>query len=302
MEAPWQVLATPVQELTVGDVAPAFRAQSLPPLKPVDVLAWPSPANGWTIELRAKTESIPSRHGVVVEVDAAACHALAGAAAAGAPGAAPRPSGPSVKVHFETVPDGAYVLLGSQPLTAAESKALLTPFDSLVPMDTVDIKFRKRGYQDAVLPQARLTSNAVFRARLQPVPGFQERTVEVAAIGPEWTASGIKVKKGNQVRVAASGTWACGSGGESVDADGYPNDAKYYKYYLDPAKCPRLLKSVNYGQLLACVLPGGEPVAIGKQGDLPVKADGEIAFAVNETAAAKHDNRGKLSVRVTVEP
>lgn len=296
MDAPWEVFATPLQELTAGDAAPAFRAQSLPPLKPVDVLAWPAPGNGWTLEMRAKADQIPSRHGLVVEVDAAACHALGGA------GAPAHPLGPPVKVHFETVPDGAYVLLGSRPLTAADSKPLLTPFECLVPVDTVDIRFRKRGCQDAMLLQANLTSNAIFRARLQPVPGFVERTVEVSAIGLEWVASGIKVKKGNQVRIAASGTWACGSGGEAVDADGYPNNDKFYKYYLDPARCPRLLKSANYGALLASVLPGGEAVAVGKQGDLPVAADGEIAFGINETAAFKHDNHGKLSVRVTVEP
>lgn len=300
MGQPWSATATPLQELIPGEPAPAFRAQSAPPLKPVDVLNWPSARNNWTIELRTKTETLPSQHGVVIEVDASAARALAGnSPIAGTPA---RAAGPPAKVGFDTQPAGAAVIVDGRPLLTDDRKPLLTPCITVLPSGPTDLRFRKRGYQDLVMKQALVASNIVFRTRLVEIPGYEERTVVIAATGPEWTATGVHVKKGNQVRIAATGQWSCAAGGELVDADGYPNNDRFFRYYLNPAMSPRLFKLGNYGQLLARIQPGGEPEAVGKEGAFSAAADGEIQLTINEPVAARRDNHGQLTVRVTVDP
>ena len=92
MGNPWKVQLTPLQELTPGNTTPAFRIQSAPPAKPMDVATWPTAHNEWTLELRAQANKTPSRHAVVLEVDASACKPLpaktpAPAAATNAPAA-----------------------------------------------------------------------------------------------------------------------------------------------------------------------------------------------------------------------
>ena len=316
MGNPWQVLATPLHELAAGATTPVFRVLPLPPFKPVEVLAWPSPRNRWTLELRTKTETIPSRHGVVLETDVSACRSSAGASKtpASSTGGTPttgtnRPADPPraslalpVKVRFESAPDGAYVIAGTQPLVAAENKPLLTPFETLLPTVPVDIRYRKRGYRDAVLPQTTPSLNAIYRVQLQALPGFADVNLSVPAAGSDWTLSGVRVKKGAVVRIAATGEWSCGAGREPVDADGYPKNDAFNKYYQDPAQNPRLLWSANYGQLIARILPGGEIVAVGKQGALTASAEGEVALAINESPLGRRDNQGKLNVRITADP
>ena len=95
MGNPWQVRATPYQELVPGNAAaPAFRIRSVPPFKPLDVASWPDARNTWMIELRAKADKIPSRHAVIVETDADVCKPL--------PGGSPAPvaaTGPVTPAH-----------------------------------------------------------------------------------------------------------------------------------------------------------------------------------------------------------
>lgn len=303
----WRIHATPFQELTPRDQPPPFRAESLPPLRPADVLEWPSAKNNWTIELRARADSVPSRHGIVIETEAGACKPIAGAPSlTGAPAPATAgtlaPTGTPVNVRFESVPAGAYVLLNGRPLTAEENKSLLTPFDCLVPAGVADVRFRKRGYQDFLAGPTLLRPDLAVRVKLVDKVGYGERTLTVSAVGPEWTPSGIKVRKGQHVYVAARGTWSCTTDGEAVDADGYPNDNRYFKYYTDPKQNPRLCKDANYGALIARVLPSGDPVNAGKQSEFQAQTDGEIAFSINEAVQAQGDNRGQLTVRVFVDP
>lgn len=73
--APWQAAVTPLREFTPpGDgVAPAMRIRAVAGRRPLDVLEWPGRRNGWKIELRVRPP-VPglSRHGGVLEIDAAA--------------------------------------------------------------------------------------------------------------------------------------------------------------------------------------------------------------------------------------
>lgn len=298
MGNPWEAQATPYQELAPGNSAPAFRIQSVPPFKPLEVASWPSARNDWTIELRAKTSKIPSRHAVILETDAAACKQIPGGAPAPVAAAA---SAPTIKARFESQPDGAVVLLNNQPLLE-QNKPLMTPFDHALPTNAVDIIFRKRGYKDAVLLQVHPSSNTPFHVTLEEAPGFADTSIPVSATAAaDWTPTGVTVKKGNQVRIAASGTWSCGAGGEMVDADGYPNNDVYFKYYVDPLQNPRIFQKANYGQLIARVLPNGEIAAVGRQGAFLAPSDGEVALAINEPANARTDNHGKVSARILVD-
>ncbi len=316
MGNPWQVQATPYQELVPGNSTPAFRIQSVPPLRPLDVALWPEARNTWTIDLRAKADKIPSQHAIILEVDAAACKPLSGGAptppsptAAAAPStpalraAAYTPPAATLKVRLESQPEGAWILVNNQPLTEL-NKPLTTPCDyTFASANPVDITFRKRGYKDAVLRQSVPASDKLFHVTLTEAIGFADVTVPVsAAASTAWTPTGVQVKKGHQIRIVAPGTWSCGSDGEMVDADGYPNNEAYGKYYMDPLQNPRLSTKANYGQLLARILPDGEIVALGKQGVFTASTDGEIALAINEALNARRDNRGTLKARILTNP
>ena len=72
--APWQAAVTPHRTLSLpGGVLPAMRIRALPDRRPVDVVDWPSPRNRWMLEIRVRPPHAgASRHGVIVEIDAAA--------------------------------------------------------------------------------------------------------------------------------------------------------------------------------------------------------------------------------------
>ena len=320
---PWQAQATPYQELAPGNATPAFRIQSLPPFKPLDVAVWPNARNNWTIDLRAKAVKIPSRHAVVIETDAAVCKPLAGGkpdptaptTPAGGPAAGPAaspstsPADPAhgsptsmIKVRFESQPVGATVLINNQPL-AEHGSPLLTPFDYAMTPNAVDLIFRKHGFKDAVLRQSLPLANKPFHVTLVEAPMPVDVTVPIPANATtDWTPTGVHVRKGSQVRIAASGSWSCASGGEMVDADGYPNNDTYFKYYIDPLQNPRISSRANYGQLLARVLPDGEITSIGKQGSFVASADGDLVLAINEQVNARKDNRGTVKAHIMMDP
>ncbi|MFZ4397476.1 MAG: hypothetical protein ACOYOU_17830 [Kiritimatiellia bacterium] len=316
MGGAWQVQVTPYQELVPGNATPAFRIQSLPPAKTLEVAAWPDARNNWTMDLRAKSDKVPSRHAVILETDAAACKPLAGGTAT-APVISPAPSATAAsspaspahsphvataRVHFESQPDGASVLVDNQQLME-QSQPLLTPCDYTMPVTAADITFRKRGYKDAVLKQVLPMANKPFRATLEEIIGNTDVTVPVAANNnTEWAPTGARVRKGNQVRFTASGMWSCGSGGEMVDANGYPNDDTYFAYYQDPMRNPRLSPRANYGQLVARILPDNEIIPIGKQTAFRATSEGEIIVGINESLHARKDNRGTIKVRIMVDP
>jgi hypothetical protein len=291
---PWTVQVTPYQEFVAPATAPLFRIQSQNKLKPVDIMTWPSARNNWTIEMRAQAAVIPSFHGIVIETDASACRGLVG-------GAGPADlSVQKVNTHFDSTPPGAYILINGKPLVADNEKSLLTPFEALVPDENMDITFRKTGFQDQVMKQQKPTQNATFRATLPPLAGFVEKTIVVSAANPEWFSTTLKVKKGDRVQVSASGSWTIGAVGESCDAEGYPNNDKFLKYYSDASA--RITKSANFGQLVARILPGGEAVAVGKQTSFTADADGALALCINAATSSRRDNKGQVSTRITVEP
>jgi len=121
---------------------------------------------------------------------------------------------------------------------------------------------------------------------------------------PSWRGGGVRVRKGDEVEITAAGTWSCGSGGESVDANGYPRSVRFAAYYANPDRNRRQLPAANFGALLMRVGPAGGPVmAIGTRFAGTMAADGELQFDINEedTTEARGDNRGNLDVRILVK-
>ncbi|MGI6496652.1 MAG: hypothetical protein ACOX5G_11330 [Kiritimatiellia bacterium] len=288
----------PVHELVVGDTLPVFRAVPEGD-RPVDVVAWPSPRNGWTLELRARPGPDPARplrFRLDVADGTAHLRPLDGAEAAD-----PAEAAPAIPVRFESDPPGATVLLDGA-LLSERGRALRTPFDASIPPDEIrEVRFRKRGCLDSayrgVTPRP-----GTFRATLRPDPAHIDRTLSIRANRPGWQTSRIPLKKGETVILSATGAWQCG-GDTPVDALGYPNDDRFFAFYLDPKAYPRIVPAENFGCLLARIGPDGEIVPFRSlRIPFTADADGILVFAPNEAPETRRDNRGTLDVRVTSAP
>lgn len=243
---PFSVKLTPAREFVPVDPSPAFRVMSLPPLTSVDVVSWPTAANGWTLELRVRpTRGGTSRqHGFVLEVDATAkaTRPLPGQTASASTPPAVAPSITPIK-NANTTPAGP-----SQPSTT--------------------------------LPK-------IFH---------------VSACESSWLRTGIQVRKGAHIQTTIIGTWSCGPGGELVDAAGYPNNDRFFRYYMDQQLNPRVSLDANYGALIARIQPEGTYHSIGKQTSFTVDKTGELTLDINEDPSARRDNKGTLEVRIIVTP
>jgi hypothetical protein len=245
-----------------------------------------------------------SKHAFVLDVGAetAATRLLDGAEEAGT-NAVGRTAGATntVTVRFESEPPGAVVTVNGAVLGSGGRPAV-TPFEYRVPAENAEVRFRKYGFVDAVYPRVFPKEGGVLRAKLAADPEFvsQRFTVQSGARG--WQNTPVRVRKGQAVRLSASGTWACGADGEEVDAGGYPNNANYFKYYLDPQRFPRVVAGANYGVLLMRIVPSGEARAAGRSVSFTADADGTLALDINEGPAARHDNKGSLAVEIQVGP
>ena len=127
----------------------------------------------------------------------------------------------------------------------------------------------------------------------------EETTVRVSSTR-SWRSSGVDVRQGDDIAVAASGTWSCGSRREHVSANGYPNDRRYADYYADPRRFPRQTIAGNYGALLMRIGPAGGPIIpVGVAFKGKMQASGRLYFDINEGHGQqfRRDNAGTLEVR-----
>ena len=317
---PYAIEWAPLNELVVTDRKPVLRA--VPENgRAVDVTEWPSAGNGWRMEVRVRPDSkgrplkflLEAGEGTAdlraVASDEAGEGAPpgegAGPAASASQSATPSdsaPSGAKVKVRFESDPEGAMVVIDGRPLSSG-GRALLTPFDAAIPPSAIgELRFRKRGFNDAIYRDVTPKGGATLRGRLAADPKFTDKRVSVRASSSSWQASGIKVRKGQKVSLEANGKWQCG-GEMSADALGYPNDDQCFAYYLDPRKYPRTLVAENFGCMLVKVAPDGAPHAIHSlHSTFVADADGTLSFEVNEAIPARRDNRGSITMRIQIAP
>lgn len=263
----------------------------------VDLLEWPSAANGFKLTIRAPaTERYPSLHGFDLEV------ALPGSP--GAPFGNIRPSQTSDKpakphvIALITSPEGAIVYLNGSIYPRVR-----TPCRLPVPPDTRSLALALPGYAPFIMTNTTFSNGQTIRWNFAPDPRIQRATFPASANATSWHDTGITINAGDSVGISANGQWTCGAGKEPCDASGYPNNQSFYRYYMDSTSAPRLTASANYGALV---------MRIGEKGRIqPVPSmrfsavdSGKLFLSINEaqTDNLRSDNTGTLMVSAVVIP
>lgn len=109
----------------------------------------------------------------------------------------------------------------------------------------------------------------------------------------QWQSVGIKVERGDLVRLTASGQWQYSpfvglhgpeGGGKPVTVDTYPISSR---------------PGVNGGVLLGRIGESGAPFVVGRGTSLLAEADGLLFLRINDDLLG--DNKGALTVNVIVE-
>jgi hypothetical protein len=118
----------------------------------------------------------------------------------------------------------------------------------------------------------------------------------------KWRNSGIDVSPGEVVMIEVEGHWSCGSKGELVGPDGYPNDQQFFHYYIRSDLAPRPYKKFNYGALLLRIGSADAVVAVSKDFKARIRSSGSLHFGINEEESAHGDNSGALTVTIRKGP
>jgi hypothetical protein len=284
-----------------------FRVMSIPGNEPVEVIGWPRKANKWVLQVRVKPGAeVPSRHGIELQVSASSARLLQPVATVSASEGVETTGNGSVadgvKINISTEPPGAFVYV-DKVLYREQTKIPQTPCTIVIAPGVHEILVKKPGYLDGVISGFQAKEGAQVTWTFLRDPAYVEKTVKVDAIR-SWQTSGVEVKKGDSITLEVSGTWSCGSGKEKVGPEGYPNDEKYFKYYLDPKSSPRQVTEANYGALLMRIGKTGQVRAVSQNMKLKADADGAIFFDINEAddGKARRDNTGALNVKIIKVP
>lgn len=283
-----------------------FRVMSIPGNEPVEILGWPRRANKWVLQVRVKPGAeVPSKHAMELQVSASSARLLQPIATASSPEAVDAgivPVADGVKIRISTEPAGAFVYV-NKVLYREASTIPKTPCTIVVAQGTHDILLKKPGYIDGVITKFQAKDGAHVTWTFVPDPAYVDKVIKVDALR-SWQTSGVEVKKMDSITLEVSGSWSCGSGKEKVGPEGYPNDEKYFKYYLDPKSSPRQIAEANYGALLMRIGKTGQIRVIGQNTKLKADVDGVIFFDINEAddVKARRDNTGTLNVRIIKVP
>lgn len=114
------------------------------------------------------------------------------------------------------------------------------------------------------------------------------KVITVDSHSATWTSSGVQVKRGDVIKVEASGT--IDHGRPKCGPDGNPDIAPYGDAVMPTAR---------YGALIAKV-GASEPFLIGSNYQTTASLSGEMQFLINDTPGAYYDNSGYFQVRITV--
>lgn len=273
-ETRWTYAAS--RALEAGDYA--FRLRRLDTNAIVDVVDWPSPANNGTLTVRThRSDTVPSPTAFELQCS----------------------MGKGIVVPVKTEPEGASVFVDGAPYQV-DGRDARTPFSLMLPPGTYAIRISLAGYQDAEAKTFEVKDGRQIQVALQPIKDLPGKVVHVDPLKP-WADSGIVLKKGDRVRLAITGQWACGSKGEMVGPGGYPNKVGFGHYYLDPKASPRQVEGKPYGALLARI--GEGPIAVvGEMPGFIASTGGMLKFDINDAVdpVARRDNKGALDVKVIV--
>lgn len=278
-----------------------FRLKRIPGTGTVEVVEWPDSKNKWALVVRTPHPlEAPSEYGFELEAGLpgnAISEVLFAAERADSGGT----NGPPVKIAMSTRPAGALIHVDGG-LYKDDNGAIKTPCIIELSPGKHTICFSMYGYLDKVFKDYELKADQKISWVFQKDPTITTKVLSVAARS-SWSSTGIEIKKGTQVTVLAEGTWKCGSKKEDCDPNGYPNDERFYHYYLTEGASLRQVKTSNYGALLMKIGKDGAPAPVGKKLSLVAKKEGILFLDINEAADkdARQDNSGQLKVSISVK-
>jgi len=268
------------QDIAVQPGTYAWRLKRLEEAETVDVVEWPTLQNDGRLVIRTRMpKQVPAKVAFQIEYSTAQV----------------------VDLRIESDPPEARVFVNGEPYRE-QLRDVRTPCTIHLPPGTYALRLSLEGYQDAEAKAFRLHTNTSIRVRLSPIenaPG-PEVTVDPQR---SWAPTGIQVNRGDRVRLAISGQWACGKKGEMVGPEGYdPSQTQFSHYYLNPREGPKQFDGAPYGALLVRI-GEGPSFALGRTRSFVADRSGPLLFDVNEVAdpSWRRDNRGALRIKVFVQ-
>lgn len=294
--SPIQIKINPFKAIQKNSAAVAVRALSVVGRQTPEIMTWPSPSNGWNIELRCRPAfNNPAPFGLKLEVSAAgASFGIAKSAAESGPASAPVRNEPQVGVSVFSTPPGASVVIDGVELKSSAGKPLVTPCDIRIYQSGSDVVLRKRGYLDANLGKIVPKAGDEIKASLTPSPTFVDKQIQIKALiagGP----TGIRLRQGQTVHIKADGKWACGKGGEMTGPEGYGRNFPQY------SRAPRITMAAPYGALIMRIGGTGKWTPVGKLLSFEASESGILQFDINEDNTARRDNKGSMNIRIMAE-
>jgi hypothetical protein len=251
--------------------------------------------------LRARPSGeVPSMHAVEIDASFPGASQLPLVAGASEPGGQPGATNrPLVKIEIRTDPPGALVYV-DHVLYTEKTKTPKTPCAVSVAEGKHAIRLKQQDYLDGVFDNLDCREGQVLTWAFRKDTSVQDTVVKVSAI-TGWKASGVKVAAGDPLTISVSGTWSCGSRGEKVDAGGYPVDKRFFFYYMETSRSPRITPDAPYGALLMRIgPPGSEIIPVTGAMRMTARTSGALYFNINEAedSEVRRDNIGVLQVRV----
>lgn len=278
-----------------------FRLKRINGTNGVDVVEWPKRENGFHLVVRAKSTGLfPSYHAFDLQVSLPGgdlSKVVRGATLEGSTFVNKPP--PSVVLTIITIPEGASVYVDR-----ILQKQVNTPCRIPISKGNHSLGLALPGYEPLSVTNYSFTTNRTLRWTFQPDPRIQKKSITVSANAASWTPADITVNKGDTVIIRADGQWSCAPGKEPCDATGYPNNAAFYRYYMDSASYPRRTATAGYGALVMRIGNDAKLQPVNKSLRLVAPETGPLFFDVNEGDEGKHrtDNTGAIVVNLTIMP
>lgn len=287
-----------------------FRLKQVEGVRGVELMEWPTRGNGFQLVVRARSGGqFPCHHAFELQVSVPGgdfSKALTGAVIEPPRGMSkPSAAVPPVVLTLITVPEGASVYVDD-----VLQNQLKTPCRLPVARGEHSLNLVLHGYATITVTNHPFTADRTIRWSFLPDPRIQKKSLTLSANAPSWTSTEIAAEKGDTLVVRAEGQWSCAPGREMCDAAGYPNNAAFYRYYMDSAAYPRQTSSAGYGALVMRIGKSGRILPIGKElRNLPEQRiaapeAGVLFFDINEADEAKYraDNSGAMVITVTIIP
>lgn len=296
----------------------SFRLMRVPGLGGVEVVEWPGADNEWNMMTRVMLtgDTVPEKHGFVLqasvppgEFDKAFKGAKLADPVEGEPGSSTttKTGGDEitrknlVKLPVKTKPKGVVVLIDGKPYSGKDGKTAKTPVILRLPPGECDIGLKKFGYLTKTFKGFTIAKGKRVVCRMVEDPDIKTVRIPVPASQKGWKPAKVEVENGDMITIEADGAWSCGEPKDKCGPEGYPNNKRFYKYYLDPAKDQRLVKNCNYGALLAKIGEDGKPMVVGNGKKFKADTAGQLYLSVNEREGRpRSGNNGAIKVTIGV--